>query len=59
VPVTVRRVGWVAWGDGVRYAAIHPCAGALAHPADRTVPSAPGALLGTARAEVLTLLASP
>ncbi|MEU6774041.1 ArsR family transcriptional regulator [Streptomyces sp. NPDC046759] len=59
VPVTVQRAGWVAWEDGVRYAAVYPCAGALAHPADRTVPSALGPLLGPSRAEVLVLLSSP
>ncbi|MFF7354233.1 helix-turn-helix domain-containing protein [Streptomyces filipinensis] len=59
VPVTVQRAGWVAWEDGVRYAAVYPCTGALAHPAARTVPSALGALLGPARADVLLLLASP
>ncbi|MEU9475489.1 winged helix-turn-helix domain-containing protein [Streptomyces sp. NPDC048191] len=59
VPVTVQRAGWVAWEEGVRYAAVYPCAGALAHPADRAVPSALGALLGPARAAVLLLLASP
>ncbi|MEU4926531.1 ArsR family transcriptional regulator [Streptomyces yokosukanensis] len=59
VPVTVQRTGWVAWEDGVRYAAVYPCAGALAHPADRAVPSALGALLGPARATVLVLLDSP
>ncbi|MER6731140.1 ArsR/SmtB family transcription factor [Streptomyces puniciscabiei] len=59
VPVTVQRAGWVAWDDGVRYAAVYPCAGALADAGTRTVPSALGALLGQARAEVLLLLASP
>jgi DNA-binding transcriptional ArsR family regulator len=59
VPVTVQRAGWVAWDDGVRYAAVYPCAGALADAGVRTVPSALGALLGQARAHVLVLLASP
>ncbi|MER6569284.1 helix-turn-helix domain-containing protein [Streptomyces sp. NPDC001093] len=59
VPVTVQRAGWVAWDDGVRYAVVYPCAGALADAGIRTVPSALGALLGPARAEVLALLASP
>ncbi|MEV6115135.1 winged helix-turn-helix domain-containing protein [Streptomyces sp. NPDC052109] len=59
VPVTVQRAGWVAWEDGVRYAAVYPCTGALAHPTERAAPSALGALLGPARATVLTLLASP
>ncbi|MER6025019.1 winged helix-turn-helix domain-containing protein [Streptomyces sp. NPDC001851] len=59
VPVTVQRAGWVAWEDGVRYAAVYPCAGALADPGVRPVPSALGALLGPSRAEVLLLLTSP
>ncbi|MGW1912654.1 ArsR family transcriptional regulator [Streptomyces sp. NPDC002076] len=59
VPVTVQRAGWVAWDDGVRYAAVYPCAGALADAGIRTVPSALGALLGPPRAEVLVLLAAP
>ncbi|MEU2712246.1 helix-turn-helix domain-containing protein [Streptomyces sp. NPDC007205] len=59
VPVTVQRAGWVAWEDGVRYAAIYPCAGALADTGSGTVPSALSALLGTSRAEVLLLLAAP
>ncbi|MGV4985515.1 ArsR/SmtB family transcription factor [Streptomyces sp. NRAIS4] len=59
VPVTVQRAGWVAWEDGVRYAAVYPCAGALTHPAERAVPSALGALLGPGRAALLTLLDSP
>ncbi|MEV5874326.1 winged helix-turn-helix domain-containing protein [Streptomyces sp. NPDC052101] len=59
VPVTVQRAGWVAWEDGVRYAAVYPCSGALADAGTRTVPYALDALLGTTRAEVLTLLASP
>ncbi|MFG3202711.1 ArsR/SmtB family transcription factor [Streptomyces sp. NPDC048192] len=59
VPVTVQRAGWAAWEEGVRYAAVYPCAGALADAGVRTVPSALGALLGPARADVLVLLASP
>ncbi|MEV6050159.1 helix-turn-helix domain-containing protein [Streptomyces sp. NPDC052107] len=59
VPVSVQRAGWVAWDDGVRYAAVYPCAGALADVGTRPVPSALGALLGAARAEILLLLASP
>ncbi|MFF3913103.1 ArsR/SmtB family transcription factor [Streptomyces sp. NPDC001852] len=59
VPVTVQRAGWVAWEDGVRYAAVYPCAGVLADAGDRVVPAALRSLLGPARAEVLLLLASP
>ncbi|MFB7499219.1 ArsR/SmtB family transcription factor [Streptomyces sp. NPDC056161] len=58
VPVTV-QTGWVSWEDGDRYAVIYPCAGALADVRDRSVPASLGALLGTARAEVLVLLGSP
>ncbi|WP_225097804.1 helix-turn-helix transcriptional regulator [Streptomyces sp. CoH27] len=59
VPVTVQRAGWVAWEDGVRYAAVYPCAGVLADPGDRVVPAGLGALLGPSRAAVLILLGSP
>ncbi|WP_053657705.1 ArsR/SmtB family transcription factor [Streptomyces sp. MMG1121] len=59
VPVTVQRAGWVAWEDGVRYAAVYPCVGVLADTAGRSVPAALDALLGTARAAVLVLLGSP
>ncbi|MEU8686951.1 ArsR family transcriptional regulator [Streptomyces sp. NPDC048665] len=59
VPVTVQRAGWVAWDDGVRYAAVYPCAGVLADTGARTVPAGLGALLGPARAAVLVLLGSP
>lgn len=59
VPVTVQRTGWVAWEDGVRYAAVYPCSGVLADPGDRSVPAGLGSLLGPARARVLVLLGSP
>ncbi|WBO65674.1 ArsR/SmtB family transcription factor [Streptomyces camelliae] len=59
VPVTVQRAGWVAWEDGIRYAAVYPCAGVLADPGDRVVPAGLGALLGPSRAAVLILLGSP
>jgi DNA-binding transcriptional ArsR family regulator len=71
VPVTP-RTGWVAWdretsgaGPGVPGAALHAvvyaCDGALAPGETRgtRVPAALGALLGSARASVLVLLASP
>ncbi|MFJ2113271.1 ArsR family transcriptional regulator [Streptomyces sp. NPDC087850] len=59
VPVTPRR-GWVAWEEPHRYAVVYSCAGALAE-ADRAAaaPGALGALLGPARAAVLTLLCDP
>ncbi|MEU6817125.1 winged helix-turn-helix domain-containing protein [Streptomyces sp. NPDC046860] len=59
VPVTPQRQGWVSWEERERYAVIYPCAGALAGQADRPVAASLGALLGPARATVLTLLDSP
>jgi DNA-binding transcriptional ArsR family regulator len=61
VPVTPQRQGgWVSWEDGrERYALVYPCAGALSGGGPGAVPAALGALLGTARAEVLVLLDSP
>ncbi|MFH8239437.1 ArsR/SmtB family transcription factor [Streptomyces sp. NPDC018321] len=59
VPVTPQRHGWVAWEEPERYAVVYPCAGALADDGARQVPAALGALLGPARAAVLTLLGSP
>ncbi|MFE7973562.1 ArsR/SmtB family transcription factor [Streptomyces shenzhenensis] len=58
VPVTV-RTGWVSWEERDRYAVIYPCAGVLTDVRDRAVPASLGALLGSARAEVLVLLGSP
>ncbi|MGY4977468.1 ArsR/SmtB family transcription factor [Streptomyces sp. 900105755] len=58
VPVTPKS-GWVSWEEPDRYALVYPCAGALADPAERTVPAALGALLGAARAGVLVLLDAP
>lgn len=57
VPVTP-GTGWVAW-EGDRYALVYACAGVLADGGSRAVPSGLGALLGTGRATVLVLLASP
>ncbi|MEU6552856.1 helix-turn-helix domain-containing protein [Streptomyces sp. NPDC046915] len=59
VPVTPQRHGWVSWEERTRYAIVYPCAGALADRGGRAVPRSLGALLGTARAEVLVLLDSP
>ncbi|KIF69014.1 ArsR family transcriptional regulator [Streptomyces sp. AcH 505] len=58
VPVTP-RTGWVSWDEPHRYAAVYPCAGALAEPAAAQVPEALGALLGPVRATVLVLLDTP
>ncbi|MFF0695463.1 ArsR/SmtB family transcription factor [Streptomyces tendae] len=59
VPITPQRHGWVAWQEPERYALVYPCAGALADDGARRVPAALGALLGPARAGVLTLLGTP
>ncbi|MFE5601198.1 ArsR/SmtB family transcription factor [Streptomyces coelicoflavus] len=59
VPITPQRHGWVAWEEPERYAVVYPCAGTLADDGARRVPAALGALLGPARAAVLTLLATP
>ncbi|KOT98426.1 MULTISPECIES: ArsR/SmtB family transcription factor [Streptomyces] len=59
VPITPQRHGWVAWEEPERYAVVYPCAGALADDGARRVPAALGALLGPARATVLTLLGAP
>jgi DNA-binding transcriptional ArsR family regulator len=59
VPITPQRHGWVAWEEPERYAVVYPCAGALADDGARRVPAALGALLGPARAGVLTLLGTP
>ncbi|MHC3474298.1 ArsR/SmtB family transcription factor [Streptomyces sp. 7R007] len=58
VPVTSGR-GWATWEEPRRYAVVYGCAGALADPGARSVPESLGALLGTGRATVLVLLASP
>ncbi len=58
-PITPQRHGWVAWEEPERYAVVYPCAGTLADDGARHVPAALGALLGPARAAVLTLLGTP
>jgi DNA-binding transcriptional ArsR family regulator len=59
MPVTP-RTGWVSWEGRERYAVIYPCLGPLAeHPHRAPVPTALGALIGTARAGLLTLLGTP
>ncbi|GHF83306.1 transcriptional regulator [Kitasatospora xanthocidica] len=68
VPVTPAQ-SWVCWdvpavdgrraGPGGRYAVVYPCAGVLADDGRRPVPTALAALLGSARAELLTLLDTP
>jgi DNA-binding transcriptional ArsR family regulator len=58
VPVTTRH-GWVSWDEPHRSAVIYPCSGALADTGREPVPETLGALLGPARARVLTLLDTP
>ncbi|MEU3601523.1 winged helix-turn-helix domain-containing protein [Streptomyces sp. NPDC006798] len=59
MPVTPRK-GWVSWEGRERYAVVYPCLGVLAEDHDRRpVPAGLAALLGTARARVLTLLGTP
>ncbi|MGW3283528.1 ArsR/SmtB family transcription factor [Streptomyces sp. NPDC001002] len=58
MPVTP-KTGWVSWEESEIYALVYACAGALADPGNRTVPSSLAALLGPARAGVLVLLDSP
>ncbi|MFE1191494.1 ArsR/SmtB family transcription factor [Streptomyces olivaceoviridis] len=59
MPVTP-RTGWVSWEGRERYAVVYPCLGVLAEDHDRRpVPAGLGALIGTARAGLLTLLGTP
>ncbi|MFD4877482.1 ArsR/SmtB family transcription factor [Streptomyces sp. NPDC058420] len=58
MPVT-SKAGWVSWEEPDLYAIVYPCAGALADPGGRAVPTGLGTLLGASRAEVLMLLGSP
>ena len=57
-PVTPAR-GWVAWEKTPDYAIIYPCAGALADVGTTVAPRPLARLLGTNRATILLLLASP
>jgi DNA-binding transcriptional ArsR family regulator len=60
VPVTLGYGGWVTWDEPHRYALIYPCSGALAgHSGPAAAAQTLAALLGPARAAVLTLLATP
>ncbi|MEV3860864.1 ArsR family transcriptional regulator [Streptomyces sp. NPDC050095] len=59
VPVTPEQ-GWVSWPEPAdRYAVVYPCAGALADTGGAAPPAGLATLLGTARAQVLTLLEQP
>lgn len=60
VPVTLSTIGWVAWDEPRRYALTYPCMGVLAdHGGRAAAPETLAALLGPARAAILTLLAAP
>ncbi|RVU28114.1 transcriptional regulator [Streptomyces antnestii] len=59
MPVTP-RTSWVSWEGKERYAVVYPCLGVLAEDHDRRpVPSGLGALVGPARAALLSLLGTP
>ncbi|MFG2721786.1 ArsR/SmtB family transcription factor [Streptomyces sp. NPDC048416] len=58
IPVTPRHC-WVTWDDRGHYAVVYSCSGALAEAGRAAAPQALGALLGPARAGVLTLLDTP
>ncbi|MEU6941862.1 winged helix-turn-helix domain-containing protein, partial [Streptomyces rubiginosohelvolus] len=58
IPVTPNQ-SWVCWDIPHRYGLVYPCSGALAGAGHTPVPAALGALIGPARAAVLSLLASP
>lgn len=59
MPVTP-RTSWVSWEGRERYAVVYPCLGVLAEDHDRRpVPAGLGALVGAARAALLTLLGTP
>ncbi|MEU8468857.1 winged helix-turn-helix domain-containing protein [Streptomyces sp. NPDC029006] len=59
MPVTP-ETSWVSWEGRERYAVVYPCLGVLADDhRRRLVPAGLGALIGTARARVLALLATP
>jgi DNA-binding transcriptional ArsR family regulator len=60
VPVTPGTLGWVAWDEPHRYALTYQCSGVLAgHGSRVAAPETLAALLGPARAAILTLLATP
>ncbi len=58
IPVTPDQC-WVCWDIPHRYGLVYPCSGTLAEAPRLPVPAALGALIGPARAAVLSLLASP
>ena len=60
VPVTPSTIGWVAWDEPHRYALTYSCSGTLAgHGGHPAAPQTLAALLGPARATILSLLATP
>ncbi|MFC6087294.1 ArsR/SmtB family transcription factor [Sphaerisporangium aureirubrum] len=59
IPVTTAH-GWVTWDLPDRYAVIYPCTGLLADaPTSPAPPVAVSALIGPARADILTRLSEP
>ncbi|WP_318198105.1 winged helix-turn-helix domain-containing protein [Streptomyces sp. MCL20-2] len=58
IPVTPDQ-SWVCWDIPHRYGLVFPCSGALTEVERMPAPAALGALIGPARAVVLSLLASP
>ncbi|MBK3619915.1 winged helix-turn-helix transcriptional regulator, partial [Streptomyces sp. MBT98] len=58
IPVTPNQ-SWVCWDIPHRYGLVYPCSGALAEAGRMPASAALGALIGSARAAVLSLLASP
>jgi DNA-binding transcriptional ArsR family regulator len=60
VPVTPSTRGWAAWDEPRRYALMYECSGVLAaRDGQAATPEALAALLGAARAAILTLLDTP
>lgn len=59
VPVTLSTGTWVAWDEPHRYAVVYPCSGTLAGHGGPAAAQTLSALLGPARAAILTLLGTP
>jgi DNA-binding transcriptional ArsR family regulator len=59
VPVTPGTRGWVAWDEPRRYALTYSCSGTLAGHGRAAAPETLAALLGPARAAILSLLGTP
>jgi DNA-binding transcriptional ArsR family regulator len=59
IPVTLSTGGWADWDEPDRYALTYQCSGTLASHGRPAAPQTLAALLGRARAVILTLLATP